>query len=127
MPPTPLTTHAEPVTAGRRRLALRGDLDYDNAHFARQAVAAAQSDARELVIDVSGVEKADVFGLAVLLKAWHAGPRNGCRIRLVRAPTADAMISGDGMYPSGDAWCSDSVTESKPRPSAHSHWSRAAS
>jgi len=88
MPPTPLTTHAEPVTAGRRRLALRGDLDYDNAHFARQAVAAAQTDARELVIDVSGVEKADVFGLAVLLKAWHTGPANGCGIRVVKASTA---------------------------------------
>jgi len=85
----PLTLHAEPLTAaGRRRLTLSGELDYGTAPFARQAVTAAQADARELVIDVSGVEKADVFGLAVLLKAWHAGPANGCRIRVVKASTA---------------------------------------
>jgi anti-anti-sigma factor len=84
----PFSSHAQPLTAGRRRLSLLGDLDYATAPFARQAVAAAQTDTRELVIDVSGVDKADVFGLAVLLKAWHTGPADGCGIRIVKASTA---------------------------------------
>jgi anti-anti-sigma factor len=84
----PFTTHEEQLARGRTRLSLSGDLDYSTAPFARRALAAAQDGSRELVVDLSGVEKADVFGLAVLLKAWHAGPRQGCRIRLVRASQA---------------------------------------
>src|SRR5262245_10530743 len=40
---------------------------------------------------------------------------------------AVAMISGAGMYPSGDAWCSDTITAAQPLPSAHSAISTAVS
>jgi anti-anti-sigma factor len=84
----PFNTQRHELSGGRLRLELQGELDYATAPFARRAVAAAQTTTPELVIDLSGIEKADVFGLAVLLKAWHTGPRNGCRIRLVRASRA---------------------------------------
>src|SRR3954451_325924 len=84
----PFTTQQREMPGGRLRLELSGELDYATAPFARRAVAAAQTDRPELVIDLSGIEKADIFGLAVLVKAWHAGPSNGCRIRLVKASRA---------------------------------------
>src|SRR5262245_59260448 len=37
------------------------------------------------------------------------------------------MMSGAGMYPSGDAWCSDTITAAHPLPSAHSTISTAVS
>jgi anti-anti-sigma factor len=97
----PFTSHQQPMPGGRVRLSLQGELDYGTAPFARRDVAAAQRGARELVIDLSGVDKADVFGLAVLLKAWHAGPRNGCRIRVVGASHAvqRAWRSADMLRP----------------------------
>src|SRR3954452_7042057 len=85
MSDAPFSSQCQPLDGGRVRLSLQGELDYSTAPFARRDVLAAQDGAREVLIDLSGIEKADVFGLAVLLKAWHAGPRNGCRIRLVSA------------------------------------------
>jgi anti-anti-sigma factor len=70
---------------GRVRLMLRGELDYETAVFARRAIASVVSSTGDLVIDLSGVAKADAFGLAVLLRARHAGQAGGCRIRLVNA------------------------------------------
>src|SRR3954447_24674528 len=84
----PFTSLRQPLDGGRVRLSLQGELDYSTAPFARRDLVAAQRGARELVVDLSGLEKADIFGLAVLLKAWHAGPRSGCRIRLVNASQA---------------------------------------
>src|SRR5215475_8915580 len=40
---------------------------------------------------------------------------------------AVAMMSGAGMYPSGDAWCSDTIAAAQPLPSAHSAISTAVS
>ena len=88
----PVMTDAPPFSCeqhrlddGRLRLVLRGELDYETAVFARRAIAGAVLAAADLVIDLSGIEKADAFGLAVLLRARHAGLADGCRIRLVNA------------------------------------------
>lgn len=88
----PVMTDAPPFSCeqhrlddGRVRLALRGELDYETAVFARRAIASVIPAAADLVIDLSGVEKADAFGLAVLLRARHVGISQGCRIRLVNA------------------------------------------
>ena len=45
----------------------------------------------------------------------------------VRAAIAVARISGDGRYPSGDAWCSETATASAPCCSPHTAISMAAS
>ena len=48
------------------------------------------------------------------------------RMRDVRPPTAAATTSGQGMYPSGDWWCSPKVTRAKSCSSAHPIMSSAA-
>src|SRR3954467_11495596 len=42
----------------------------------------------------------------------------------VRPATAAAIVTGAGMYPSSEPWCSDSTTKSMPRSSPHLAWSR---
>jgi anti-anti-sigma factor len=81
----PFTSEQRRLDDGRVRLLLRGELDYETAVFARRAIAGAVPASAELVIDLSGIEKADAFGLAVLLRARHAGVAEGCRVRLVNA------------------------------------------
>src|SRR4051794_30028834 len=61
MTDAPFTTKRHEMAGGRLRLELHGELDYATAPFARRAVAAAQTTTPELVIDLSGIEKADVF------------------------------------------------------------------
>ena len=86
----PVMTEAPPFSCeqlrlddGRVRLLLRGELDYETAVFARRAIAGVISATDNVVIDLSGIEKADAFGLAVLLRARHAGVAGGCQVRLV--------------------------------------------
>jgi len=81
----PFTSEQRRCDSGRVRLLLRGELDYETAVFARRAIASAVPATDDLVIDLSGIEKADAFGLAVLLRARHTGVADGCRIRLVNA------------------------------------------
>jgi hypothetical protein len=45
---------------------------------------------------------------------------------VVRAAMAAAITSGEGRYPSSEAWCSEMATDRQPRVSAHSTISRAA-
>jgi anti-anti-sigma factor len=81
----PFSTEQRRLDDGRIRLTLRGELAYETAVFARRAIASVIPSTNDLVIDLSGIDKADAFGLAVLLRARHAGQADGCRIRLVNA------------------------------------------
>ena len=81
----PFTTVQRRLDDGRVRLLLRGELDYETAVFARRAIAGVIPSTDNLVIDLSGIDKADAFGLAVLLRARHTSLAEGCRIRLVNA------------------------------------------
>jgi anti-anti-sigma factor len=65
----PLHFDEQPLADGHVRLTLSGDLDYDTAVFARRAIARTAAAERRLVIDLSGVRRADAFGWAVLVKA----------------------------------------------------------
>jgi anti-anti-sigma factor len=81
----PFSCEQRRLDDGRVRLMLRGELDYETAVFARRAIASAVPATDDLVIDLSGIEKADAFGLAVLLRARHTSAAEGCRVRLVNA------------------------------------------
>ena len=81
----PFSSEQRRLADGRVRLLIRGELDYGTAVFARRAIAGVVSATDNVVIDLSGIEKADAFGLAVLLRARHAGLADGRRIRLVNA------------------------------------------
>jgi len=110
MSQTALISSEQRLAGNRVLLLLRGDLDYDTAPYARVAVAEAQGRTRELVIDLSGVERADAFGLAVVLTAWHAGPRAGCRVRVVKASRSVQR-----------AWCSAKMLRPLGRLASPSH------
>ena len=65
----PFFTMLERRPDGVLCLSFYGDLSYDTTAFARRAIARALCAARDLLIDLQGLESVDPFGLALLLKA----------------------------------------------------------
>ncbi|MBY8874698.1 STAS domain-containing protein [Micromonospora sp. PLK6-60] len=74
MPPQLLTITVHPLDAGRARLRLTGDLDFDTAPELVAAAADARRDGHQhLLIDLSEVGLCDSSGLSALVVVHRAG------------------------------------------------------
>jgi anti-anti-sigma factor len=85
----PFFSEQRALPGGGLALVLYGELDYDTAPFARQAVEAALAAADgPLVLDVGSVVVADAFGIAVLVKSHHT---HGATLANVSPAVADVL------------------------------------
>jgi anti-anti-sigma regulatory factor len=92
MPSPPFFTMIERRPDGGLCLAFHGDLGYDTTAFARRAIARALGAARNVLIDLEGLERVDPFGLALLLKASRT---SGVRITNLSPATREACRRTD--------------------------------
>ncbi|MFC0004101.1 STAS domain-containing protein [Micromonospora siamensis] len=89
MPPQPLIIEVGPLDAGRARLRLTGDLDFDTAPELIAAAAQARRDGhQQLEIDLSGVGLCDSSGLSALVVVHRAGTGP------IRLTGANAQVQG---------------------------------
>jgi anti-anti-sigma factor len=73
----------------------QGEIDLSSAHMVDEALSAAEAtDARQIVLDIEGVEFIDSSGLRMLLHAHARSQRDGNRLRITRgAPQAQRLFA----------------------------------
>jgi phospholipid transport system transporter-binding protein len=75
------------------RLALQGDLDFDNAPAALARGLALLGDAKDCEIDLSGLSSGDSAGLAVLIEWLSSARRRGATLRYTGVPAQMRAIA----------------------------------
>ncbi|WP_432080738.1 STAS domain-containing protein [Streptomyces sp. WAC 04229] len=84
------------------RLALHGDLDYDNGDDVLRAVQRALSDhqdVRDLYLDCQALKTVDSFGLSILLLIHRLAGREGTSLHLDNiSPTLKRLLDVTGTY-----------------------------
>jgi anti-sigma B factor antagonist len=79
-------------------LQLLGELDLASVPTFGAALALAEHDARELVIDLSGLEFVDSSGISQFLAAHERAEREGRRLRFRRgSPTVERILRISGL------------------------------
>ena len=80
-------------SAAPGRLAVRGELDFDTAPAALSRGLALLGDARDCVIDLSGLSSGDSAGLAVLIEWLASARRRGASLRYTGVPAQMRAIA----------------------------------